>query len=238
MKIRYEAISDVGRLRTRNEDMAYAGGTTIRDDSDSFEFDVPEEGMKFGAIVCDGLGGHADGDVASELACSLFERFVDNLPAGLDANDVITRVKRWAQVANETIIRQADGNGMATTLTGILLYYNQAYLLNCGDSRVYRLRHNNFKQLTTDHSERVRRSDPTIPANIMYNCLGMEGSFIDVVPTRIVEGDRFLICSDGLSDYVPEDSIRTDCYSAAKLLQDALDAGAPDNVTLILINFE
>jgi len=60
MRIRYEAVSHVGAVRTRNEDMAYIGGQTLRDDSDSFEFQVPDRGMKFGAVVCDGLGGRAE----------------------------------------------------------------------------------------------------------------------------------------------------------------------------------
>lgn len=238
MRISYEAISNVGCIRTRNEDMAYAGGQTIRDDSDSFEFEVPESGMKFGAIVCDGLGGRADGDKASELACNLFEQFIDELPEGLEANELIRRIKRWAAATNEAIIKAADGNGMATTLTGLLVYYEQAYILNCGDSRTYRLRHDNFKQLTKDHSERERLQDPAAPSNLMYNCLGIDESFIDITPTRVVEGDRFIICSDGLSDYVEEGMIEQDAASAECLINDATEAGAPDNVTIITIYFE
>lgn len=237
MRIRYEAISHVGAVRSRNEDMAYIGGQTLRDDSDSFEFQIPDGGMKFGAIVCDGLGGRADGDRASEMVCKLFESFVDDLPEGLDANELIQRIKKWFQYANESVMAAASGNGMATTMTGLLLYYDHAYLLNSGDSQVYRLRRENFRQLTKDHSERERLNDPSAPSHLMYNCLGIEDAFIDVTPTRIVEGDRFVICSDGLSDYVGADVIEQHSSSAATLLQDALAQGAPDNVTIIVIDF-
>lgn len=237
MKVRYEAISHVGSVRSRNEDMAYIGGQTIRDDSDSFEFQIPAKGMKFGAIVCDGLGGRADGDRASRMACEMFESFVDDLPEGLDPNELIQRIKRWFLVTNESIMTAAAGNGMATTLTGLLLYYDQAYLLNSGDSQVYRLRHENFRLLTKDHSERERLNDPSGPSHLMYNCLGIEDAFIDVTPTRIVEGDLYVICSDGLSDYVGVDEIEQHSASATDLLNDALAQGAPDNVTVIVIEF-
>lgn len=235
MKVRYEAISHAGAVRTRNEDMAYIGGQTIRDDSDSFEFSIPDGGMKFGAIVCDGLGGRADGDRASRMACEMFESFVDDLPEGLDPNELIQHIKRWFHVANESIM--AAGNGMATTLTGLLLYYDQAYLVNSGDSQVYRMRHEYFRLLTKEHSERERLNDPSAPPHLMYNCLGIEDAFIDVTPTRIVEGDRYVICSDGLSDYVGVDEIEQHSASATDLLNDALAQGAPDNVTVIVIEF-
>lgn len=237
MKIRYEALSHVGAVRQRNEDMAYIGGQTLRDDSDSFEFQIPDKGMKFGAIVCDGLGGRADGDRASRMACEMFESFVDGLPEGLDANGLIQRIKRWFLATNESIMTAAAGNGMATTLAGLLLYYDQAYLLNSGDSQVYRLRHENFRLLTKDHSERERLNDPSVPSHMMYNCLGIDGAFIDVTPTRIVDGDRYVICSDGLSDYVGVDEIERHSASATELLNDALAQGAPDNVTVIVIDF-
>lgn len=236
MRIKYEAISHAGAVRSQNEDMAYVCGQTLRNDSDSFEFEVPDNGIKLGAIVCDGLGGRADGDRASSMACELFENFIDNLPDGLEPNEMIQQIKRWFQATNQAIMTAAAGNGMATTLTGILLYYNQAYLLNSGDSQTHRLRHDNFRQVTKDHSEHERLQNPSAPSHLMYNCLGIDEAFVDVTPTRIIEGDRYLICSDGLSDYVSTDIIRRDSGSAEKLLQDALEQDAPDNVTIIIID--
>lgn len=237
MRIRYEAISHVGAVRSRNEDMAYIGGQTLRDDSDSFEFTIPDNGMIFGAIVCDGLGGRTNGDRASQMACEMFESFVDDLPEGLDANELILRIKKWFQVVNTSIMTAPQGNGMATTLTGLLLYYDQAYIVNSGDSHVYRLRRENFQLLTKDHSERERLNDFSAPSHLIYNCLGIEDAFIDVTPTRIIEGDRYVICSDGLSDYVNIEEIEQHSSSATNLLMEAMMHGAPDNVTVIVIDF-
>lgn len=237
MRLRFEIVSHAGLVRTQNEDMAYAGGQTVRNDSDAFEFDIPDEGMKFGAVVCDGLGGREGGGIASALTCNMFDTFVDDLPVGLEPNDLIIRLKRWAQTANDTIMAESQGNGMATTLTGLLLYFGQAYILNCGDSRTYRLRYGNFRQLTRDHSERNRLNGPSAPANLMYNCLGIQEAFIDITPTKIVEGDQYIICSDGLSDYVSEAEMQTNIQSAQALAEAALAAGAPDNVTVITLKF-
>lgn len=237
MRLRFEIVSHAGLVRTQNEDMAYAGGQTVRDDSDAFEFDIPDEGMKFGAVVCDGLGGREGGEKASALTCNMFDTFVDDLPVGLEPNDLILRLKRWAQTANDTIMAESQGNGMATTLTGLLLYFGQAYILNCGDSRTYRLRYGNFRQLTRDHSERNRLNDLSAPANLMYNCLGIPEAFIDITPAKIVVGDQYIICSDGLSDYVTEAEMQTHVQSAQALVDAALAAGASDNVTVITLKF-
>lgn len=237
MRLRFEIVSHAGLVRTQNEDMAYAGGQTVRNDSDAFEFDIPDEGMKFGAVVCDGLGGREGGEKASALTCNMFDTFVDDLPVGLEPNDLILRLKRWAQTANDTIMAESHGNSMATTLTGLLLYFGQAYILNCGDSRTYRLRYGNFRQLTRDHSERNRLNDPSAPVNLMYNCLGIQEAFIDITPTKVVEGDQYIICSDGLSDYVSEAEMQTNIQSAQALAEAALAAGAPDNVTVITLKF-
>ncbi len=237
MRLRFEIVSHAGLVRIQNEDMAYAGGQTVRDDSDAFEFDIPEDGMEFGAVVCDGLGGREGGEKASELACSLFDTFVEALPAGLEPNDVIMRLKRWTQTANDAIMAESHGNGMATTLTGLLLYFDQAYILNCGDSRTYRLRYDNFRQLTRDHSERNRLNDLSAPANLMYNCLGIPEAFIDITPAKIVVGDQYIICSDGLSDVVSDADMQRNISSAQALVDASLAAGAPDNVTVIILKF-
>lgn len=237
MRLRFEIVSHAGLVRTLNEDMAYAGGQTVRDDSDAFEFDIPQEGMKFGAVVCDGLGGREGGEKASALTCNMFDTFVDDLPVGLEPNDLILRLKRWTQTANDAIMAESHRNGMATTLTGLLLYFDQAYILNCGDSRTYRLRYDNFRQLTRDHSERNRLNDPSAPANLMYNCLGIPEAFIDITPTKVVEGDQYIICSDGLSDVVSDADIQRNISSAQALVDAALAAGASDNVTVITLKF-
>lgn len=238
MRLSYHAISHTGLRRDHNEDMALVAGSTLRDGNDSFAFGIPEDGIKFCAIVCDGLGGREGGEMASELACTLFGQWVNSLPAGLDDNDIIQSLKQWVRDANNEIMRRGNGNGMATTLSGLLLYFDRAYVLNIGDSRTYRLRYDMFKQLSADHSERDRTGDLSIPSSVIYNCLGIPECFIDITPTRIVEGDTFVICSDGLSDMVGDETIAARAGDAPALVEAALEAGGLDNVTVISLEFK
>lgn len=237
MILSYEAISDVGLYRKNNEDMALVMQQTVRDDSDSFSFEVPEGDFKFAAIVCDGLGGHANGEVASEMACLSFRDFTDSLPEGLDDNALVQAVKQWFRKINEDIITKSQGVKMCTTLTGILLYGDTALILNSGDSRTYRRRHNSMRQLTVDHSEQVHTADSDTPSSRIYNCLGLPGAFVDVKITRVIPGDSFLVCSDGLSGMISEETMNAEFNSATALLQSALIGGGWDNVTMIVLKF-
>ncbi len=238
MTLKYEVLSHPGLCRELNQDMAMVMQQTIRDDSDSFSFEIPEEGeetLKFAAIVCDGLGGHAKGEVASEMACVSFRDYVDNLEDDLDDNALVMSIKRWFRSFNETLIASGGGVLTCTTLTGLLLYGETLVILNCGDSRTYRVRFGKMSRLTTDHSERERSGNPDVPSSQMYNCLGLPSAFIDVKLARFVEGDRYLICSDGLTDMVPEDEMERFFDEPSRLLQLALQAGGYDNVTIISI---
>ncbi|MDE6683316.1 MAG: protein phosphatase 2C domain-containing protein [Muribaculaceae bacterium] len=236
MKLKCEALSHIGLRRKLNQDMAVAGESVIRDDSCNSLTDIPEDGFKFGAVVCDGLGGHSRGEVASEMACKAFRNFLDSLPATLDDNELLMEVKRWFKEINYSIMAASPGELMCTTLTGILFYGETALILNAGDSRTYRRRFGEVIQLTADHSERERTGDLSVPASRIYNCLGLPEAFLDVKLTRIVEGDSFLICSDGLSGMIPEEELKENFSDPARLLDLALKAGGDDNVTLICID--
>ncbi len=239
MILSYEALSHVGLCRDVNQDMAMVMQQTVRDDHDSFSFEIPEDAedsIKFAAIVCDGLGGHAKGEVASQMACESFRDFVDDLEEGLDENDLVMKIKQWFRSFNEELIVVGNGELICSTFTGMLLYGELLVILNCGDSRTYRIRFGNMTCLTTDHSERVRSDNTDVPASQMYNCLGIPSAFIDVKMARMVEGDQYLICSDGLSDYVNEEDIKIFFDDPSNLLQLALDAGGYDNVTLISLS--
>lgn len=239
MTLAYEALSHVGLFRSINQDMAIVMQQTIRDDTDSFSFEIPEEGaetLKFAAIVCDGLGGHAKGEIASELACESFRDFVDKMEDNLDDNGLVMKIKQWFRSFNETLIARGKGELSCTTLTGLLLYGETLAILNCGDSRTYRIRYGNMSRLTTDHSERERTGNSEAPTTQMYNCLGIPSAFIDVKLARLVEGDRYLICSDGLTDMVSEQDIKHFFAEPTRLLQLALEAGGYDNVTIVGIS--
>lgn len=237
MNIRIDAMSDVGCVRSNNEDMALVLGEQLRDDKTAMAFEL-QENERLTAIVADGMGGYERGEVASEMATGLFDAFLDGLPGGLDTNDMILELKRWCRETNQKILDAAAGTGMGCTFTGLFTYEGQAYIVNIGDSRTYRLRRDFMKQMTTDHSERNRQHDDTLPSNLIYNALGAEGAFIDVTPTRIVPGDKYIICSDGLSDMVDDETIERIAKNggnAEALVEAAKQAGGEDNVTVVVM---
>ena len=232
MKLTYKVLSDTGLVRTRNEDCILVGNQIIRNDEDSFTFDIPDSGIVFPAIVCDGLGGHASGDEASMTVCREFQKFFETLDPSLDENGLIMTLKHEAADCNRILLRQADGCGMCSTLTGFLLYGDKAFILNAGDSRVYRIRYDHLKQLTTDHitAKFLRR--------VIVNCFGLEEVSLDVMPVKIVSGDKYIICSDGLFDMVPEYVIEDSGADAEFLKTKALEAGGYDNISIIVLSFE
>ena len=227
------AITHKGLVRESNEDCCF----------------IPERGENF-AVVCDGMGGHLAGEVASRMAIEAVQRMArENERPGIAA------LREAVACAHETILAHAQDHiecaGMGTTLSVLWLGENYAYIAHVGDSRIYRLREGSLTQITQDHSlveELVRaglitreqaRTHPR--RNIITRALGTHGeNEPDMLVTDVQDGDVFLLCTDGLTGMVPDDEIeRTlrDCgieAAADRLLALALDAGGRDNVTLIL----
>lgn len=239
MTIRYDVVSDVGCQRTNNEDMALAFNEQVRDSSYNIEFEMPEN-CRINAIVADGMGGYEHGEVASKMTTNSFIQFLQNLPPGMDSDQIMLALKDWTKVINNDIITAAQGSGMGSTLTGIFTYEDDAYVVNIGDSRTYRRRCEVFKQITTDHSERNRTGDSSVASNLIYNALGVPTAFIDVTHMYLVPDDLFLICSDGLTDMVSDEEIERilkdpDTGTASALVEAAKRAGGEDNITVILL---
>lgn len=238
MRIKYDVISHVGNVRTNNEDMALVFGEQIRDTSASFTFDVPKN-LRFAAIVSDGMGGYEKGEIASEMATRSFDKFLSSLPTNLDSNNLIIEIKQWVRNINGEILETANGSGMGCTFCGIIIYEDSVFTINIGDSRIYRLRYDYLKLLTTDHSERNRTGNLDIPSNLIYNALGIPQAFADISPTKIVKGDKYIICSDGLNDMVEDNdianimSLKDVC--TRNFIDAALSAGGKDNITVILL---
>lgn len=237
MKIRIDAVSDVGCVRTNNEDMALIFGEQLRDDTMKITFELRDD-ERFTAIVADGMGGYERGEEASAMATESFEKFLNGLAPDLDDSAIVMALKKWCQQINAEILAAASGSGMGTTFTGILTYGGHVFVVNIGDSRTYRLRYDYLKQLTTDHSERERMGDESVPSNLIYNALGAEGAFIDVLQTKIVAGDKFIVCSDGLTDMIGDDTIEkvlAEGGDAEALVTAAKEAGGLDNITVIIM---
>jgi serine/threonine protein phosphatase PrpC len=236
MSLRWGGATHPGRIRTDNEDNYLA-----RDDVELW-------------AVADGMGGHQGGEVASHLACDALgrayaERTVDGL---LDA------IEQANAAIFETGLADPDLTGMGTTLVALASVDEDGEELlavaNVGDSRVYRLSLNELEQLTDDHSlvaELVREGSlsPEQAAvhpqrNIVTRVLGVDDRVpVDALTVEPVAGDRYLLCSDGLFNEVPEPEIvavlgRLDdpAEAADELVRMAVEAGGRDNVTVVVVD--
>jgi len=243
------AITDVGVKRNHNEDCV---GTT------------PSHGI---AVLADGMGGHNAGEVASSMAVEFTSRFLkEQLPkipeAEVDEETGFTResmlTRQAVAMANDAIFEAAQQKpecaGMGTTVVAAVFYADRLTAANVGDSRMYRLRGDFLTHVTEDHSliqEQVRRGLLTADdarnsaiKNLVTRALGVEpGVEPDIVEDIVQAGDIYLMCSDGLTDVVPDEAIRLTLTqykkdlrkAGSQLIQLANDAGGPDNISVILI---
>src|SRR5262245_5326794 len=211
-------------------------------------------------IVADGMGGQAAGEVASKRATEVIPRELrKGLPSANGADATKTVVRKSIVLANEEIIHMSnldrEMKNMGTTVVmAVWRKGAELYVTGVGDSRAYLIRNNQIEQLTVDHSlaQALVEAKTITPAeakehrfkNVLWKYLGTrevgEGPEVKVVPLQT--GDRFLLCSDGLSGVVPDDKLLAFILSQADvqacadgLGQLALDSGSRDNVSVIVI---
>jgi len=241
--IRVAAKTDLGRVRDNNEDKL-----------EFYQPDKPEALAGRGAafLVCDGMGGHAAGQIASELACKTFL----DIYYRSSANYIADAAMSAAQEAHRYVVdvaRTIPGRqGMGTTLTALIVCQDQGLVVQVGDSRCYRLNGSEFAQLTTDQTvveEYValgmltREQAEVHPnAHMLTQAIGAaEVLKPDILPITIVPGERFLLCSDGLTNHVANEEIEahmmeygpSDC--CWRLVNLALDRGGSDNCTVVVV---
>lgn len=240
------AKTDLGRVRENNED--------------KYEFFVSEDPHTIASrgavyVVCDGMGGAAAGQIASELACKTFIDVYVNHPGENPEVAMSTAVV----AANRWVFENAKNNpqrkGMGTTLSALILRQDVAYTVQVGDSRVYRLREGVLEQLTHDHTwvdEAIRAGMITAEEakthpyrHVITRAVGSEGHVVpDVVQHDLSEGDLFMICSDGLLNHVEDDVIgeilRTVQPAEAcwRLVGLALQGGGSDNTTVMIVRVD
>jgi protein phosphatase len=232
------AVSHVGKIRSNNQDSGYAGAHLF--------------------LVADGMGGHAGGDVASAIAAKRIAEADVAYPSVRDAEFALQQALIAANsILAETVFEHSELTGMGTTVSGILRVGNELALAHIGDSRVYRFRDGELTQITADHTfvQRLVDSGRITPEeaavhprrSVLMRVLGD----VDAAPeidTAIFEtrpGDRWMLCSDGLSSYVADEkmasilaTVHTAQGAADRLVKESLDHGAPDNVTVVLVDID
>ena len=214
LRVRFAGETDVGRKRSHNEDYLY----------------LPDD-ERF-AIVADGMGGHASGEVASKLAVDSVVGFIKAtanegsmtwpFKVDRDHRQEVNRLVVAVKLANRKVFEAAQKDeklrGMGTTIVAILFLDDKAIIAHVGDSRCYRIRGGRIEQLTEDHSLlndylKMKRLSPAEAGsfgqkNVIVRALGMKESVqVDVLTKRPRLGDIFLICTDGLSGMVPDEEI-------------------------------
>ena len=243
LTIEWTAATDVGQVREHNEDACH------------IEPEVPL------FVVADGMGGHAGGEIAAKIV-------VEDLPAMIETRLARLRsrsprslrrlLKRTVAEQSRQVRLEADSNeapkDMGTTVVLALFHQERVCLANLGDSRAYRVRNGRLRKMSRDHSVAAElveagrlspeKADNHDTAHVLTRYVGMDEKAAPHVCTFLVQpGDRLLLCSDGLTDMVPDAILgkillehAQSSDAAQALVQAANDAGGHDNITLILLH--
>ena len=233
LALRYAVRSDVGLLREGNEDSAFAGPHLL--------------------AVADGMGGHAAGEVASAATITTIAPLDDARNLGPDLVGALADAVAMANLRlQELIISDPAIEGMGTTLTALLWADGYAALCHIGDSRAYLLRNGQFLQITHDHTlvqslvdeGKITEDDVATHPHRSLLLRALDGRTVaepDLTQLETLPGDRYLLCSDGLSGVVTEhtlhqtlSSIRDPDKAALQLVELAIRGGGPDNITCIV----
>jgi len=238
--------TDLGRVRENNED--------------KFEYFVSEDPATLATrghvyVVCDGMGGHEAGQIASELTCKTFIDVYVNHPA----TDPVVAMAAAVGAANRFVLDNArtfpKRRGMGTTLTAVILLQDQAYTVNVGDSRSYRLRNGELLRLTMDHTviEEYVKAGMLTPEqaethphkHVLTRAIGGDAEVRpDIEVHDLKAGDTFLLCSDGVMNHVSDDTLgellRTKLPAEASwaIVGQALFGGGSDNTTVMIIRVD
>lgn len=241
------ASSRVGCVRSNNEDMVFAYDKFIRSDVYRTEF-MTENLDRFVIALADGMGGHNAGEVASSDVLHNLQFFVSDLPRNLASREFTDLMEEWLQSVHKIIESKGRTNpemaSMGTTLVALLNYNQKYYWMNCGDSRLYRVRDGQLIQLTVDHSLNTKQSVQR-HSNIITNCIGggCAHSYIDLqdISDDFLPGDTYMLCSDGLNDMVPDAEIERLLVGGAtanELCESAIAAGGYDNVSVCVFRID
>jgi serine/threonine protein phosphatase PrpC len=231
------ALSDRGLVRERNEDAIAIDGKQVKDEELTAIVLSPGP---HNLVLADGLGGHARGDVASSLVAKhLSGANLDSPETCLEAIRSVNWVIYYEMQRDQSLL------GMGSTVAGAVLLDHQICWFNVGDSRVYRFRSRELRQLSIDHIPYWDTMGNARRSHVLTQSLGGSSLASDVLPaigkTDFYKDDILLLCSDGLTDVIDDDTIATvlaghpTASLAVRVLVDlALHEGAPDNVSVLI----
>jgi protein phosphatase len=237
------AKTDLGCIRENNED--------------KFEFFQPDDEDVLATkgsfyAVADGMGGHAAGQIASEIALKTTMRAYYADPSPMVEDSLRSAIQQANGLIYDASRAISERNGMGTTVTALVVRGEEAFIAQVGDSRCYRLRGSRIEQLTDDHSwvnEQVKRGAMSLEEaemspfrNVITRSIGnAPGVDVDILTHQLEAGDQFLLCSDGLSNEVTTDEMRDAMHkgspsqAAWDLVDLALDRGGSDNCTVLIL---
>ncbi|MGK7876898.1 MAG: Stp1/IreP family PP2C-type Ser/Thr phosphatase [Xenococcaceae cyanobacterium] len=237
MKPRVTGLTDPGILRSVNQDYYY----------------IDPEGRFF--VVADGMGGHAGGQEASEIATKQIQAYLEEHWDSPSPSNVL--LEEAFDRANQDILddqgNHPERGDMGTTAVVLLFRKEKTWCAHVGDSRLYRLRGSQLKQITEDHTwvaRALKMGELTAEQarihpwrHVLSQCLGRKDlQKIEVQPLDVQSGDCLLLCSDGLTEEVPDDLIGSSLQSnptceeaATELVKQAKKAGGSDNITVIIV---
>jgi protein phosphatase len=230
------AASDVGKVRSSNQDSGYAGVNLF--------------------FVADGMGGHAGGDIASAITAQHVATADEPVENSQQAEQkLIDYIWQANQKLSASVQAHSDLAGMGTTFSGMLIHGTSVSIGHIGDSRIYLARDGVVKQITTDHTfvqrlvdtGRISEEEALVHPrrSVLMRVLGDVEQFpeVDLETFETKPGDRWMVCSDGLSGVIPEGLMHRIMLSKSTvqeatdlLVGEALEFGAPDNVTVVLVD--
>ncbi|HEU0256888.1 MAG TPA: protein phosphatase 2C domain-containing protein [Microbacteriaceae bacterium] len=230
------AVSHVGKVRANNQDSGYAGRELF--------------------LVADGMGGHAGGDVASALALRRIKEADRQYADAAEAEDALHAALLAANTSlTDKVMERPELTGMGTTVSAICRVGDHMAVAHIGDSRIYLFRDGVLTQVSTDHtfvqrlvdSGRITREEARVHPrrSVLMRVLGDVDASpeIDTFSVATRPGDRWLLCSDGLTGVLHDAAIRRELatgdsprQTASRLLRHTLDGGAPDNVTIVILD--
>jgi serine/threonine protein phosphatase PrpC len=222
-----EAATDTGRVRTANQD-AFA-----------------QLGARGVWAVADGMGGYRDGDVASRMVCEGLQQLESTTSLEATIDEIRLRMAEVNERLHQASIREHNPVVSGSTVAVFIVQRTACAVVWAGDSRIYRFRHGRLTQLTTDHTwaAELNLQHPDEEADhAITRAVGGEATLtLDIRKDRVRLGDRYLLCSDGLTRELNDaqiasalsaDDVKT---SARKLIDATLKAGARDNVTVVIV---